>query len=109
MLAVFLIPTARNPEDGGQLFAASEYSAWEADLIDLFGGWTKVGGAAADTVKGAWLDKSGRLYLDVHNAYLVYVADISHTPVLALAADIAKARFAQKSVTVIVNGDMHLL
>jgi hypothetical protein len=53
-------------DNSGRLFAARDYRAFHARMIERYGGWTRKGQA-----EGVWLSPSGELFTDEHWVYEV--------------------------------------
>ena len=87
-----LIPQADND---GRSFTLGEVAAFEADLVGLFGGFSR----QTAPVVGGWED-AGRVYRDTSTAYLVALGSIADGGKVAEAVEVAKARFAQEAIFV---------
>src|SRR5690349_12247677 len=86
-----LIPVASNE---GATFGAAHHRAFEAFLIERFGGFTRLPGNAA----GGWADPTGRVYRDSTVIYMVAVTGLVGNDGLRATADFAKAHYSQKAV-----------
>lgn len=88
----FLIPAADND---GRVFTSSEVAAFEADLIALFGGFSR----ETAPVVGGWAH-DGRIYRDTSSRFVVALGSIADGGKVAQAVEAAKARFAQEAIFV---------
>lgn len=101
-----LIPVASNE---GETFTAAHHSAFEAFLIERFGGFsgfTRLPGHA----EGGWADPTGRVYRDITVIYMVAVpALLGSADGLRAMADRAKAHYAQEAVLLRYLGIVEIL
>lgn len=89
-----LIPKTDNT---GRVFSAEEVAAFEADLVDLFGGFTR----NDNPLKGGWFSADeNKVVIDETNRYLLALSSITDGAKVAQLATIAKARFEQDAVWV---------
>jgi len=87
-----LIPQADND---GRAFSEEEVADFEADLIDIFGGFSR----ETAPVVGGWAHE-GRVYRDLSFRYVLAVGSIADGAKVAEAVKVAKARFAQEAIFV---------
>jgi hypothetical protein len=102
MIALELfVPLAGND---GATFTPAHHAAFEAELLGLFGGFSRLPGS----VEGAWLD-AGVTYRDALVVYLLAVPSITAGDKVCRAADIAKAHYGQLAVFVRYLGVTEIL
>lgn len=88
-----LIPVSSNE---GKTFGAAHHTAFEAFVLDRFGGVTRLPGTAA----GAWLD-SGTVFNDATIIYVIAVSGLLADAVaLREIVAFAKAHYAQLAIYV---------
>ena len=86
-----LIPLADN---SGRPFTPAQMGAFEAKLLDAFGGHTRLPGH----VVGSWLD-DGREYQDILFCYVVVVGGlVAQGERLREVVDFAKGHFGQEAI-----------
>lgn len=86
------IPVADND---GETFTPAHDAAFEAYLLDRFGGFSRLPGAIA----GKWLN-DGMTYTDTLVAYLVAMNSITEGSKLAEVVAFAKAHYCQEAIFV---------
>lgn len=86
-----LIPLSSNE---GVTFTQEHHRAFEAVLLDHFGGYTRLPGALV----GGWRDADGKVYTDYTVAYSVAVSSITATHALAKVVGFAKAHYRQEAI-----------
>ncbi|RYZ17178.1 MAG: hypothetical protein EOO70_02680 [Myxococcaceae bacterium] len=95
-----LIPVASNE---GVTFAPAHHDAFEAFVIDRFGGLTFAG-----TVQGAWLD-NGQLYRDTCRLYQVAVTSLTDGGKVGEVVSFAKVHYAQLAICLRYLGIVEIL
>lgn len=85
-----IIPKADN---NGRDFTADEIDAFEAELVAIFGGYTR----ETAPVVGGWAYE-GRVYRDTSFRYILAVSSLTEGGKVAEAVTVAKARFAQEAI-----------
>lgn len=85
-----LIPVADN---AGHTFSARDDAAFEAELLNLFGGYSKLPGV----VSGQWVS-SGQVYSDLTRVYAVALKSITDGDKVGQAVDFAKANYRQLEI-----------
>lgn len=85
-----LIPVADND---GSAFSAEDHAAFEAFVIDRFGGITLY----PNTAVGSWAD-AGRVYRDNTRVYGIAVRSITQGALVAEVAAYAKVAFRQEAI-----------
>lgn len=86
-----LIPLSSNE---GVTFTQEHHKAFEAVLLDHFGGYSRIPGATV----GGWRDAAGKVYTDYTAAYIIAVASITATSALAKVIGFAKAHYRQEAI-----------
>ena len=98
---VVFIPLASNE---GATFTPSHHAAFEAALLDRFGGFSKL-----TTVEGAWVD-GGTRYVDHLTPYVVAVDGLlAKAPGLLEIIAFAKAHYGQLAIYVRYLGQSEVL
>ncbi len=97
-----LIPLSGND---GVTFTQEHHRAFEAVLLDHFGGFSRVPGATV----GGWRDAAGKVYNDYSVAYIVAVASITGTSALAKIVGFAKGHYAQEAIYIAYLGLSEIL
>lgn len=92
MLIELFIPLADNDE---RVFALEHHRAFEARLLDLFGGFTR----KAEPLQGAWRDE-GQTYRDDLVVYVVRLESITLGVRVREAVEFAKAHYEQEAIFV---------
>jgi hypothetical protein len=98
-----LIPERSNE---GELFTPGDHSAFEAQLLSLFGGFSRLPGL----VKGAWRSDDGQTYHDDLIVYVVFVsAVLTESAKILAAVNFAKANYGQLAVSVTYLGQAEII
>jgi len=96
-----LIPVADND---GAAFSAEDHHAFEAFVIDRFGGITLY----PNTAVGSWID-AGRVYRDNTRVYGIAVPSITAGGLVAEVVEYAKVAYRQEAIFVRYLGVAEIL
>lgn len=87
------VPTVGND---GRAFGSAEFTAFEAELIARFGGFSLLPGS----VSGGWRGEDGRVYTDTLRVYVVWAASIADGVKAVEVARVARVIFSQEAVSI---------
>ncbi len=87
-----LVPVRAN---NGVDFTDDEHTAWETELLRLFGGFSLF----EATVRGGWID-GGVVYHDDTRIYIVFLASLVDGEKVGLAVAFAKTHYGQLAITI---------
>jgi hypothetical protein len=97
-----LIPVLDND---GDAFGAEHFAAFEAAVIDSFGGFTLY----PSTAVGGWRNDAGREFRDATRVYGIAVPSIAAGDKVAALVRFSKALFAQEAIFVRYLGVIEIL
>lgn len=97
-----LIPVADND---GDAFTAEHFAAFEAAILDAFGGFTLYPSQAV----GGWRNDAGIEYRDSSRIYGIAVPSIADGAKLVALVRFAKAFFSQEAIAVRYLGQVEIL
>jgi hypothetical protein len=97
-----LIPVVDND---GRPFTGEDHTAFEAVLVDRFGGFTLLPNEAA----GKWKDATGAVYPDRTRLYAIGVGSITDGAKFADVVTFAKAHYRQLAICIRYLGIVEIL
>ena len=87
------IPVANNT---GKSFEPERDKAFEMELINLFGGFSRLPG----DVTGQWLGNDRRIFSDLSRVYVVSIESLGDGGLIRVAAEFAKWNYEQEAIYV---------